>query len=261
MPPTTLSPTCFSSACACNHCIVTIPIVAMVAKHTMKKHVMLHLLECAKIGGIWDKRLFHPSSQNFSSKFSGSVYLRGRPLRTITITERDRHNKSTCNNQFIRAINFPQFLKIKNLPALSRESGIKTEQHTWTCSQRFWSSTPAYLTNWGFHGQPKTPSLNKINENPNTRSRDPLQTPPKAPPTPKPHTTTPLQKKWGQRFLHLVDLGGGVAGQEGQTNHDVLFKCKGWPTKSFLRSRSNTEADVHVDEVRTSRLGGDIFVH
>ena len=52
--------------CVCNHCIVIIPIVAMVAKHTMKKQIMLHLLDWAEIGGIWDKDLFHPSSKNFS---------------------------------------------------------------------------------------------------------------------------------------------------------------------------------------------------
>ena len=52
----------------------------MVAKHTMKKQVILHLLDCAEIGGIWDEDLFHPSSQIFSSKFSGSVFLRGRAL-------------------------------------------------------------------------------------------------------------------------------------------------------------------------------------
>ena len=52
----------------------------MVAKNTMKNQVMLHLLECAEIGGIWDEDLFHPLSQNFSSKFSGSVFLRGRLL-------------------------------------------------------------------------------------------------------------------------------------------------------------------------------------
>ena len=56
-----------------------IPSVAMVAKHTMKKQVMLHLLDCAEIGGIWYEDLFHPSS-NFFFKFSGSVFLRGRPL-------------------------------------------------------------------------------------------------------------------------------------------------------------------------------------
>ena len=52
----------------------------MVAKHTMKKQVMLHLLDCAEIGGIWDEDLFHPSSKDVSSKFSGSVFLGGRPL-------------------------------------------------------------------------------------------------------------------------------------------------------------------------------------
>ena len=39
--------------------------MAMVAKHTMKKQVVLHLLDCAEIGGIWDEDLFHPSSKNF----------------------------------------------------------------------------------------------------------------------------------------------------------------------------------------------------
>ena len=61
-------------------CIVVTPIVAMVAEHSVKEQVILHLLDCAKLGGIWDEDLCHLSSKNFSSKFSGSVLLRGRPL-------------------------------------------------------------------------------------------------------------------------------------------------------------------------------------
>ena len=56
-----------------------IVLMAMVVKHRMKKQVMLHLLDCAEFGGIWDEDVFHPSS-NFFSIFSGSVFLRGRPL-------------------------------------------------------------------------------------------------------------------------------------------------------------------------------------
>ena len=57
----------FSSAyvCVCSHCIVITLIVAMVAKHTMKKQVMLHLFDCAELGGIWDEDLCHPLSNIF----------------------------------------------------------------------------------------------------------------------------------------------------------------------------------------------------
>ena len=48
-------------------------IVAMVAKHAMEKQVMLHLLDCAGIDGIWDEDLFHPSSKIVSLRFSPSV--------------------------------------------------------------------------------------------------------------------------------------------------------------------------------------------
>ena len=77
MPPTALSRTYFSSACVRSHYVVITLIVAMVAKHTMTKPVMLHLLDCAELGGIWDEDLCHPSSKNFSSKFSGSVFSAG----------------------------------------------------------------------------------------------------------------------------------------------------------------------------------------
>ena len=63
-----------------SHCIVVTPIVAMVAEHSMKEQVILHLFDCAELGGIWDEDLCHLSFKNFSSKFSGSVLLRGRPL-------------------------------------------------------------------------------------------------------------------------------------------------------------------------------------
>ena len=33
------------------------------AKHTMKRQVVLHLLDCAKVGGIWDEDLLHPLSK------------------------------------------------------------------------------------------------------------------------------------------------------------------------------------------------------
>ena len=63
-----------------SHCIVVTPIVAMVAEHSTKEQVILHLLDCAELGGIWDEDLCHLSSKHFSSKLSGSVLLRGRPL-------------------------------------------------------------------------------------------------------------------------------------------------------------------------------------
>ena len=51
----------------------------MVAKHTMKEQVMLHLLDCAEVDGIWHEDLVNvdPASKNCSSEFCGSVFLRG----------------------------------------------------------------------------------------------------------------------------------------------------------------------------------------
>ena len=65
MPPTALSRACFSWACVLSHCIVVTPIVAMVAEHSMKEQVILHLLDCAELGGIWDEDLCHLSSKKF----------------------------------------------------------------------------------------------------------------------------------------------------------------------------------------------------
>ena len=51
--------------CVCSHCVVIRSIVAMLAKYTMTNQVLLHLLDCAEVGGIWNGDFSTPRPKMF----------------------------------------------------------------------------------------------------------------------------------------------------------------------------------------------------